>query len=1272
MRFQTTQWLLVVVLPIFQATSPALAQYSAEAMADGECVPLVAPLVPAVRPMIPNDLDLSPTLPKVTRPLAEKLRHLQRRIAVEQDPIRRAQLESELDEPTRVELVFSRQITQEQIDNFLALGGQIDYIFQSTSYGWTGTIPLRLIESISRHMDGSLVAVVGDLPAKAHLDEATRTGRARPVWATGFAGNPSGFSGSSSTTIAILDSGVDDSHTDLAGRNQYWKDWTVPASSTAYDPNGHGTHVAGIALGTGNAAGATTSTLYFTDSGSLVGVPSGSYIPSYMHIPSGLAVSWTSTATWLGGGEAMLQQIWQNDGGGSSYSISSNTTTSPNTTSGNFTSVAGRHYTTGLRQNSGLTVQSYAIRSSMTYQGVGDGFNTLRGVAPNCKWAGIRVLKADGSGTSTDIREGVDDAVTRRITHNIKVANLSLGIIGNPGLDSTLRSKVNTMVQNGIVAVCSAGNDGPGTGGANLIDDPGRAKYAITVGSTNDLNQLTRYTSSGFTNPDSTEDYKPDVLAPGGSDYYSFILSVDTNDSDAESSSFSDVQSNDYTSMMGTSMAAPFVAGTAALLVQALESIGVTWNFYSLNHPMLVKSVLCATATETNANREMNTGTNPTLGRAAAPKDLYEGYGIINPDAAIEALTVDFTTGEFSGASTGSYFDRRAWARKLSLSVGSPVRVTLEVPEGADYDLYLYAGYQGDFVPQHDGAGNPIIRASSTNAGVGVDEFISFTSSTAENMYLVIKKVSGTGTWKLYGSTVNDSIPPVPGTASSAIYANYSPILVSYSGASDSGGSGLRLVHLYYKKESGGTWYDSGLSSSAASDTFSFVPSSGEGTYYFDLVAEDYAGNFSSLPSGNGDCSTVYDLGAPTPGTASVPDYSGSSPIVVSYSGASDTLSGLKLVHLYYKKDSGAWTDSSLSSAGSSGSFNFVPTGGEGRYYFDLRAEDNAGNWSPAPSGNGDDNTLYDPTPPTIPVVTDDGAYVTTINQLHASWIASDAESGVAEYEYAISTDRTTGGIIAGGGWLSVGTATEHTRAGLSLTYGTTYFFLVRARNQANLWSDIGTSDGVTPVANAGLTVVQAKQEADGHTLGLAGRLVIAVFADCFYIADADQTCGIRVVSIDPPNNLAEGDLVDVGGTLQTIHSERHVAGASFHKAIGSGTVMPRAMCNKWVGGASWKYDPVYGSGQRGITNASGLNNIGLVVRTIGRVTYSVGDVFYIDDGSKLNDGYGNLGIRVEAPGLVIPPLNAYATVTGISSCFESGASLNRLILPRRQEDIDY
>jgi len=111
-------------------------------------------------------------------------------------------------------------------------------------------------------------------------------------------------------------------------------------------------------------------------------------------------------------------------------------------------------------------------------------------------------------------------------------------------------------------------------------------------------------------------------------------------------------------------------------------------------------------------------------------------------------------------------------------------------------------------------------------------------------------------------------------------------------------------------------------------------------------------------------------------------------------------------------------------------------------------------NFAIVPSTGPVDTTL-----PSTPVVVDDGDYTSSITQLHASWSASDAESGIAEYQYAIGTSPGGTDVV---GWTSAGTNTEAAATGLSLSLGTTYYFAVKAKNGVGLWSDVGVSDGIT------------------------------------------------------------------------------------------------------------------------------------------------------------------------------------------------------------------
>src|SRR5262249_37531949 len=64
-------------------------------------------------------------------------------------------------------------------------------------------------------------------------------------------GNPMTYS-SSDVVIGIIDTGIDGSHPDLKGKTLYWKDF-INGRKDPYDDEGHGTHVAGVAAGSGKS-----------------------------------------------------------------------------------------------------------------------------------------------------------------------------------------------------------------------------------------------------------------------------------------------------------------------------------------------------------------------------------------------------------------------------------------------------------------------------------------------------------------------------------------------------------------------------------------------------------------------------------------------------------------------------------------------------------------------------------------------------------------------------------------------------------------------------------------------------------------------------------------------------------------------------------------------------------------------------------------------------------------------------------------------------------
>jgi hypothetical protein len=135
-----------------------------------------------------------------------------------------------------------------------------------------------------------------------------------------------------------------------------------------------------------------------------------------------------------------------------------------------------------------------------------------------------------------------------------------------------------------------------------------------------------------------------------------------------------------------------------------------------------------------------------------------------------------------------------------------------------------------------------------------------------------------------------------------------------------------------------------------------------------------------------------------------------------------------------------------------------VPIAAEHGRTYQLQVQAEAPDGTIGPMSDPSDLVKVDMTVPSTPVVVDDGDHVVSATQLHASWAAGDNESGIAEYQYTI-------GITPGGtdvvDWTSSGADTEVTVTDLSLTDGQTYYFGVKAKNGAELWSDTGVSDGV-------------------------------------------------------------------------------------------------------------------------------------------------------------------------------------------------------------------
>lgn len=209
---------------------------------------------------------------------------------------------------------------------------------------------------------------------------------------------------------------------------------------------------------------------------------------------------------------------------------------------------------------------------------VGNGTHSggrYAGVAPQASLVSVRVLDGEGRGQTSDVIAGLEWVVANKDALGIRVLNLSLGhAIHEPAAQDPLVQAVEAVWNAGIVVVCSAGN--AGRNGDGTVTSPCNSPKVITVGAVNDRNTadttddgVTTYSSRGPSRFDLLA--KPDLLAPGnrivslraaGSK-----LDVDFPGRRVEADPEQPGLIEHY-EMSGTSMAAPMVAGAAALLLQ--------------------------------------------------------------------------------------------------------------------------------------------------------------------------------------------------------------------------------------------------------------------------------------------------------------------------------------------------------------------------------------------------------------------------------------------------------------------------------------------------------------------------------------------------------------------------------------------------------------------------------------------------------------------------------------------------------------------------------
>ena len=195
------------------------------------------------------------------------------------------------------------------------------------------------------------------------------------------------------------------------------------------------------------------------------------------------------------------------------------------------------------------------------------------GAAPDASIVALKVLDHAGAGSTANVLAALDWVLTNHAAYGIRVVNLSLGHpIYEPAATDPMVQLVEALTQQGLVVVVSAGNLGKNSLGQTVygsITSPANAQGAITVGAVDTAQTVVRSDDkiASFSSRGPTKfDYfmKPDVLAPGYQ-----VASLMAPDSTL-ATRYPNLQiGSSYFRLNGTSMAAPVVAGEAALLLQA-------------------------------------------------------------------------------------------------------------------------------------------------------------------------------------------------------------------------------------------------------------------------------------------------------------------------------------------------------------------------------------------------------------------------------------------------------------------------------------------------------------------------------------------------------------------------------------------------------------------------------------------------------------------------------------------------------------------------------
>jgi len=206
--------------------------------------------------------------------------------------------------------------------------------------------------------------------------------------------------------------------------------------------------------------------------------------------------------------------------------------------------IKGRNFAYG--NNDPMDDHFHGTHVAGTIGAIGNNSKGVTGVNWNVKILAIKVMGADGSGSTDAIAQGV----TYAADNGAKVINLSLGAAQPAACPSAFQSAVNSAVQKGTAVVVAAGNSSANAGNYAFAN----CQNVIVVAATGPDDGHAHYSNYGSV---------IDVAAPGGNP----SGGSGTCSADGSDCILSTVPGGSYRVLTGTSMAAPHVSGLAGLIL---------------------------------------------------------------------------------------------------------------------------------------------------------------------------------------------------------------------------------------------------------------------------------------------------------------------------------------------------------------------------------------------------------------------------------------------------------------------------------------------------------------------------------------------------------------------------------------------------------------------------------------------------------------------------------------------------------------------------------